>query len=232
MRRLLAIVVLTYSTGCQQLPEPQSERAPNVAPSAVSTSANIYEIDPAQSQLTMRLYRSGPLANLGHNHVVSTTSLNGRIYVPSRFEDSEFELRFPVRSLVVDDPADRAAAGSDFSSVPSASDIEGTRSNMLGAELLDAENYPDIIVTGSFEESTATPQLAVTFQVTDTAATRTVPVTLSLQEDDVVVSGDFEMTHEELGLTPFSVMMGALRVTSEIRFRFRVTARRLREEGS
>ena len=31
------------------------------------------------------------------------------------------------------------------------------------------------------------------------------PVALTLQDDDLEVSGDFEMTHEELGLEPFSI---------------------------
>lgn len=232
MRSLLAIVVLTYFTGCQSLSEAvpeQSRDAPRTMPSA---TAEIYDIDPEQSELTFLVYRAGPLANLGHNHVISANALSGQVYIQPGFEDSEFELRFPVSSLVVDDPVDRTAAGPEFASTPSATDIEGTRDNMLGAALLDAANYPEIVVTGSLEDSTATPQLIVTVRIRDTTAVRTLPVTLTLQDEDLEVSGDFEMTHEELGLTPFSVMMGALRVSEEIRFRFRMIARRFAESES
>ncbi len=232
MRSLLAIVVLTYFTGCQQLPDVEREPAPGATRMTPSAATEVYEIDPEQSELTILIYRAGPLANLGHNHVISANSLSGRVYVQPRFEDSEFELRFPVSSLIVDDPTDRASAGSEFSSVPSAADVEGTRDNMLGTELLDATSFPEVVVTGSLEESTATPQLTVVVRLKDHAATRTVPVSLSLQDGVVEVSGDFEMTHEELGLTPFSIMMGALRVSEEIRFQFRVTARQFAESES
>ena len=227
MRSLLAIVVLTYFTGCQRLPDAAPERAQEAPRAMADATAEIYDIDPERSELTMLIYRAGPLANLGHNHVISASALGGQVYIRPRLEDSGFELRFPVSSLVVDDPADRATAGTEFSSVPSATDIEGTRENMLGADLLDAANYPEVVVTGSLVESTATPELTLTIRIKDTTATRTVPVSLTLQEDELTVSGDFEMSHEELGLTPFSVMMGALRVSEEIRFRFRVIARRL-----
>lgn len=232
MRNLLAIVVLTYFTACQRLPETITEPAPDAPQSMPSATAQVYGIDPERSELTILIYRAGPLANLGHNHVIRASALSGQAYIQPRFEDSEFELRFPVSSLVVDDPADRAAAGSEFSSVPGTTDIEGTRANMLGAALLDAANYSEVVVTGSLEDSTATPQLIVTIRIKGAIATRTVPVALTLQDDDLEVSGDFEMTHEELGLAPFSIMMGALRVSEEIRFRFRVTARRLAESES
>ncbi len=224
MRSLLTIVFLTYCAGCQQLPEPA--RVPAAARTKPSAAAEIYEIDSDQSELTMLIYRAGPLANFGHNHVIRAGELSGRIYMQPGLEESEFELRLPVRLLIVDDPDDRAAAGPEFSSAPSATDRDGTRDNMLGSQLLDAANYPEVVVTGKFEESTATPRVELTIRIKDYAATKTVPVTLSLQDGTVRVSGDFELTHEELGLSPFSTMMGALRVSEEIRFRIVVTARR------
>tara|TARA_B100000029_G_scaffold435350_1_gene449286 strand:- start:295 stop:477 length:183 start_codon:yes stop_codon:yes gene_type:complete len=56
-------------------------------------------------------------------------------------------------------------------------------------------------------------------------------VNLTLRESHLSVSTNFEMTHEELGLRPFSVMMGALRVAETARLQIRLLARQLSDDG-
>ena len=50
------------------------------------------------------------------------------------------------------------------------------------------------------------------------------PVTLEAQGADLVASGELELRQSELGLTPFSVMMGALQVQDAMQVRFRLVA--------
>jgi hypothetical protein len=43
-------------------------------------------------------------------------------------------------------------------------------------------------------------------------------------DDQIVVSGDFPLKQTDLGLTPFSALLGALQVVDEMKIRFRIVA--------
>ena len=43
-----------------------------------------YEIAPAESLLTIRVYNGGALAAAGHNHIIACHALGGTFYVPAR----------------------------------------------------------------------------------------------------------------------------------------------------
>jgi len=64
-------------------------------------------------------------------------------------------------------------------------------------------------------------------QVTIRGQTRSlsVPVTYSFEDTRLVVSGELPLKQSDLGLTPFSAMLGALQVQDELRVRFRIVAR-------
>jgi len=200
---------------------------PLPAPQAVSDAPGmVYEI--TGSDVTVRLYRDGPLANLGHNHVVATTGLAGRFILREPLTSSSFEIELPLASLTVDEPARRAAAGADFPGELTAEDREGTRRNMLGPALLAAERFPVI----RMESQSIEPRgdaLEVTARVNIAGAIRVlvVPVKLRRDADALYVSGRFTVTHAELGLAPFSVAFGALRVREAMEIEFRLSAHRV-----
>jgi hypothetical protein len=52
-----------------------------------------------------------------------------------------------------------------------------------------------------------------------------VPVRVERGQNEMRATGAFTVTHEELGLTPFTVMGGLLSVKDEIKVRFRIVAR-------
>src|SRR5687767_4439759 len=86
---------------------------PSVPPTEVPGAA-VYRIDPQASALHILVYRGGRFAKLGHNHVVSSKSLSGRVWMHRELAQSGFEIAFPVADLIVDDPDARRAAGSEF----------------------------------------------------------------------------------------------------------------------
>jgi hypothetical protein len=51
-----------------------------------------------------------------------------------------------------------------------------------------------------------------------------VPVHYESQDGQIVVSGEFPLKQSDLGLTPFSALLGALQVVDEMKVRFRVVA--------
>jgi hypothetical protein len=109
----------------------------------------VYAVDPDRSLVTLRVYRAGRLAKLGHNHVITSANESGHAWTSGALATSGFEVRVAVNDLVVDDPAARAAAGEDFPGELSEAARQGTRNNMLRAEVLDGEHYPEIVVRAS-----------------------------------------------------------------------------------
>ena len=53
----------------------------------------------------------------------------------------------------------------------------------------------------------------------------TVPTEVSVEPERVEARGEFELTHADLGMQPFTVMMGALQVGEKLSFSYRIVAR-------
>jgi hypothetical protein len=126
---------------------------------------------------------------------------------------------------VVDEPAARHAEGAEFDSVPTVADIDGTRHNMLGSSLLDAEHFPRIRVHGTTAGTARALTASVTFEVHGKESTAEVPVTVTPGEGVLTVRGGFGIRQSALGLAPFSVALGALSVRDELEVRFDLVAR-------
>ena len=53
------------------------------------------------------------------------------------------------------------------------------------------------------------------------------PCKITVADEVVTASGEFRLTHADLGMEPFSVMMGALAVAPELDFSFDIRATRV-----
>lgn len=226
--RSYLVVLALALVGCQPVKEtaaPAAEAGLNANWLAEST---VLPIASERSSFIVLVYRAGALARLGHNHVISAPAIEGNVYRHPDLARSQFELKLAVAELVIDDPELRAREGEGFESVPSEQDIAGTRRNMLGSGLLDGERFPEIRVTGTDMkiEPDGTAALAATIAIKENVVNRIVPVTLTEGGDKLTATGELTLGHAELGLTPFSVMLGALQVGEEMTLKFRLVAER------
>jgi polyisoprenoid-binding protein YceI len=191
---------------------------------------DVFRIDAARSDIRLLVYSAGLISQLGHNHVVSVGDLKGTIYLHPDLEHSRVELEVPVDRLIVDDPARRRREGGAFSSQPSQEDIDGTRANMLGSQLLRAKRYPVIKLKGTSgrvsNKRTATVNVSV--ELLGRTIKLEVPATLRRTGDELEVSGALKISHARLGLTPFSALLGTLQVADEMDLKYRIRARRTR----
>ena len=250
LRALGAALPVLLLGGC-----PLPPRAPAPPPPAAAARVEAetpaphegvpYDIVADESLLTIRVYRAGALASAGHNHLIALHALTGTVYVPGDVLRSSFEVRIPVAELTVDEAALRAQEHSpDFPpQVPDAA-REGTRRNMLGDALLDAERSPQIVLravrleaagkrapgSGSKagdEAGGETRAVLARVQTTVRGQLRTisVPVRYQFAAGALIASGDAALRQSDIGLTPFSALMGALQVQDEMRVRFRIVAR-------
>lgn len=218
---LLATCALVACHGSVRAPE----GPPQFAPRVDTRGAAVYDVDRAASRVVVHVFRGGPLARLGHNHVVSSRDLEGRIFLHPTFTRSSFELAFPVAQLVVDDPELRKAAGAEFSSVPSEEDREGTRRNMLRASVLDAQRFPDVkVVSTRVGGSLGAPEIVARITIRDAARDIAIPVSLQLDGERLRAKGAFDIKQTDFGIEPFSVVLGALQVEDRLHVEFDVTA--------
>jgi len=187
-----------------------------------------YVVDATQSDLHWLVYKAGTLSRLGHNHTIAAGDLGGNVTVSSgNLSASRFELEFSVAKLVVDDPMLRGTLGADFASVPTADDIAGTTKNMLSDRVLDGEKHPSIRIVGTGPVPREGKQaLAVKVEMLGRSIDLTVPTEVTIDGGELRARGEFELNHADLGMEPFTVMLGALAVGEKLSFSYDIKARR------
>jgi polyisoprenoid-binding protein YceI len=226
---LTLIVAALCLAACHSVPGLRPGAPPPTAVTAAGAAAGAvrYRIDSARSEVLILVYRDGRMASLGHNHVVAVRELSGEVVVATDLSQSSWQLDFPVGSLSVDEPQLRAAQGADFQTRLDDVATAGTRDHMLGPMLLDAARYP-VIHLQSRQISGPADGLHVSAHIVvrDHELQIDLPVALQRSPDELVASGEFDLTHAQLGLTPYSVALGALRVAERMHVRYRLVALR------
>ena len=212
MRKIsLLLAVLTIAVSMtSQAQEPGTSKA--------------FRVDSEASWLRVLAYPDGPLRRFGHHHVISHHGISGTVDVAPNPLESNIMLELGSADLDVDDPEMRALEGEDFEAEVPQKDVDGTRANMLGERLLNAEQFPTIQIESSkIEGSMPDVNIVATVRIAGAESTVTFPATIELTDDAFVASGEFEITHGALGLSPFTAMGGALSVRDLMVFKYRIS---------
>lgn len=204
---------------------PQPERAVSLPFDSTAKGAPSHRIDTAVSSAKIYVYSGGFMSKLGHNHIVLARDIEGELWLRAKPENSAFHLKLAVESLIVDPPELRLQAGADFSSLPTPADIEGTRRNMLGEKVLHAAQYPYIEIwseriRGSGESLTADVVIAARGGF----YRQSIPVLIGSKDDALTARGKFYLRQSEIGITPFSILMGAIAVRDELEIEYFLAA--------
>lgn len=186
---------------------------------AAADGKPVFRIDPSRSLVVVEVRRGGSLAKFGHDHVIASHDVTGFVATA----EGRSDLYVALDRLIVDEPGLRAEAG--FDTQPSESDIAGTRRNML-ERVLDAAQYPFVTVrvAGSGGDSRVL-EVAVTLHGVTRALQ--VPARFESAGEELGVSGRFSLKQSDFGITPFSILGGAIQVQDRVDLRFRIHARRM-----
>ena len=194
-------------------------------PASYHKGGSHFAIDENLSEIRLLVYRDGPLARLGHNHVI-TGKVRGDVYVAEKLEDSGFRLEIPLDMMTVDLPGPRSEEGEDFAAEVTEGARDGTRNNMLGEKLLDREKFPAILVQSvSFTGSREQPQVKALVLIHGAMQELNFPAQVQPGQADLHISASFRILQSGLGLQPFSILGGALRVRDAVDIRARIVAR-------
>lgn len=215
-------------TGCQTLPAPPPAALPA---SRVHTSETApenavrYEILADRSDVRFLVFREGPMAKLGHNHVIQAKTIRGEILMAPDIHQSRFVIEIPVKDFQVDAEEPRRDEGGDFLPQPDDEAIAGTTRNMLGEKVLDAANYPTIEIR-SVALNGPDWGLDVTMRIRLHGVEREIVVPASVAHGDntLVVTAVFSIKQSDFAIVPMRVFGGALQVGDTVKVRMRIVA--------
>jgi hypothetical protein len=237
----LALVLAACSALQARHAGPVNPETP-AAPIDQGSVGTTYRVDETQSELRILVYRAGPLARLGHNHVMVNRRLRGTVNLAGAAGaagPSSFWLSVPSAAFDVDDAQARAEEGADFAAAVPDDAKSGTLQNMLSAAVLDAAEFPAITVrsvavasprgaegpgAAGAAEATRTVVASVTIGVAGHESTIDVPFALRMESGRLSATGMLELRQSALGLTPYSLMLGALQVQDQMTVKFKIVA--------
>lgn len=161
-------------------------------------------IDAAHSSVTVRVYKSGLLSGLAHNHEIHAPVASGNLDV----RDKAVELSFNVTDMKVVDPG------------VSDSEKQEIEDTMKGPKVLDMAQFSSI----SFASTAVAASGQDRYQVTGTlelhGASRPVNVLVVLRDEKF--TGTVALKQTDFGITPVKIAGGAVKVKDEIDIEFSI----------
>ncbi len=193
---------------------------------AAARGEPVYRVAPERSQVVIQVFRAGPLANLGHDHVVSSRAVYGYVLRAHDPTAARADLYLDLHALRVDPPELRGRRGLD-KELPDVA-VAATRRNMLD-KVLEVERYP--FVRLRIHGARAEPPglvLRTGLRLHGTMRRRALRVRLHADAQALSAWGGFELSQRDFGITPFSALGGALRVDDRLEIDFDIRAVRVR----
>lgn len=228
---MASIIILASCAPILIAPDPDTQ---DTLPPLTWPEGTHYQIDPTRSEFRVQLSAEGPLARFGHPHVIGTRAINGQVVVPEDWQKTVFQIAFAVDDLLVDPPLWREQAGL-VPEIPQ-KDIDATRQNMQSVSQLHADAFPTIqLQSHSVGGTQYEPQITVWVSLAGHISQQTLPALVHwgmnskegsthTPSDELIVSAATTWRLSELGIEPFSVFGGGLRVGDEIELRVRLYA--------
>src|SRR6202789_2317241 len=142
----LGMVALLLAACTAPGPRHATPQNPGEPPAAPPSHGKVYRIDESRSELRILVYRAGPLAHLGHNHVIVNRSMHGICDLAETAQETESSREVPPAAFVVDDAQARSEEGPDSAVAVPDDAKSGTLHNMLSTSLLDADEFPMITI--------------------------------------------------------------------------------------
>lgn len=172
----------------------------------MTPTSGTHNIGPSDGTLTIRTYRDGLGAKIGHDLVLEATTWSGSVNldpgnpsacrVRASVDTRSFELRSASGGVKAISDKDRA-------------DIKKN----IAEKILNVKKYPEIVFE-STNVSGGGGNLSIAGNLTIAGTTR--PVTLATTVDGNKVRATTTVVQSQFGIKPFSAMLGALKVRDAV----------------
>lgn len=191
------------------------------------TGGQVYAIDPDTSDIRIFVFRGGPAARFGHNHILSAPSFAGRVFIPKAgVEQARFDLVFRLDQLDIDPPVLVRQVGGGFTTALSADDLAGVRAHMLGERNMQADRYPSVHIR-SLRIVGEAPAIAAQVEVDMHGRQRDMwlPLQVAVSPGGITANGALVLRQSDFGITPYSVLGGLLAVQDQVVIEFKLAGR-------
>jgi hypothetical protein len=223
MNKLILKILLTFFLSANHFVYPQDFLGDTNE--GIQDEPKVFTIDSSRSFLRVFVGRAGLLSEMGHNHIITSKNITGNLNYLSPPLISTAIFSIPAQALIIDDDSERKNAGDEYNSVPSISDKQGTKNNMLSNSVLDANNYPMIQLN---IEGISINNKLNTYNVQISIKNQTIfqalPALVSFNDNTMTIDANFVLNHSQLKLKPFSILGGMLRVADQLRFELHLEA--------
>ncbi|RPI49099.1 MAG: YceI family protein [Acidobacteria bacterium] len=165
-------------------------------------------IDAERSTLTVFAYKSGLFSAFADDHIIRAPIAGGSIS-----DEGPLAVEITVRSadLVVLDPA------------LSPSKRAEVQTRMVGPEVLDVTQYPEIRFASTAIEPAGADRWMVKGTLTIHGATR--PAAFAVARQDGRYRGSMTLKQSEFGIRPISIVGGTVKVKDELKVEFDIVPR-------
>ncbi len=193
--------------------------------SPLAAAAETLTLDPSTGSLRALVYKEGPLAAFGHDHVVRAASFRGVVELSSA--SAALTLSVDARALTIDEPKAREAEGWRPIAEKDRREIEAA---MRGPKGLDVEKRPELELRSESIEPVAQEKdtwlLTGRLLLHGAAQAIEAPVVVSSTPAGAWFSGYVRLRPSDYGVKPFSVFAGAVRTKDEAVVKFDLLGRR------
>jgi polyisoprenoid-binding protein YceI len=164
-----------------------------------AASAQVHSIDTTQSKLHVYAFKSGLFSGFADNHDVEAPIAEGTIDERA----SRVKFVIDVRQMKVLDPN------------LSPEKRRQVQERMLGPEVLDPAQYPQITFESTHVDAGGQNELLVTGQLSLDGVTR--PVSARVRKQNGRYVGTCTLKQREFGITPISIAGGTVKVKDELK---------------
>lgn len=189
----------------------------------------VFWVDSERSEARFYLWRGGPMAEKGHNHVLRVKKMEGAVFLPYNMleEMARLEILFRAEDIEVDPMPLRQETGGAFADTAlTPEDAQATREHMLGEKVLNAERFP-VIAFRAEKILGELPKLVLNARINLHGIERRklVPATVQVKDDLLTARGELVIKQRDFRIEPFSAMGGALYLKDPVIIEFVIVAR-------
>lgn len=183
-----------------------------------------YKVLVDESELFVKVFKTGIASVLADNHLVEALNFDGEIiFDKNNPNSSSIKLRMYTKSLSADDPDIRKKHGLE---VLSTDDVKEINKHMLGADQLNVEKYPEISFQSHHVKyvDSAGYEIIGIFNLHGVTHEVKFIAHITLDGNKLFSSGILRFKQSEYGIEPYSIALGTIKNKDEIELNFSIIA--------
>jgi polyisoprenoid-binding protein YceI len=169
-------------------------------------NANKKEVDVAHSKMTVHVYKSGLFSAFAHDHDIDAPIKSAQLTTSD--QDAAVALHVDARKLQVRDAAESESTRAKI------------QATMLGAQVLDADRFPEILFQSNAIEPRGPDHWMVHGRLAMHGAERPIAFEVAFKDDRYRGSATLKQT--DFGMTPVTIAGGSVKVKDDVRVEFEI----------